>query len=447
MRRMRSMRPAILLAALSLGVLLLAAGPAGASHTEDPRTKNLHPMGHIEEPASLLNPAIGNPNIHTDIAFWGKHAFQGSWLGFNVRDISAPGNPKQVSFTSCTGNQGDIVVWEDVLVRSWNSPASLGASCDGTPVPENFEGLHIFDINDLDDPALIGSVDLSGAAVAGRCGSHTATGVPDPANNRLLIYNSGSGCDGIDIVEVPLDNPAAAVYLRTESAGRNCHDTGVILGSVNLAGCAGTAGFTLWTLTNPGSLTDPHELMSVAVPGASIGHSSAFSNDGSILIFGHEPGGGVFANCQASNPDSDKSLFFYDTSSGDLLGTWVLPRPQTDIENCTIHNLNVVPLPSGRNVLVHGSYQSGTSVVDFTDPANAVELAYSDPPPIPPPGGPFCGGTGCEIGGVWSSYWYNNFIYETNITEGLNVFRYSGKETAGAVKLSHLNPQTQEWTN
>ncbi len=61
-------------------------------------------------------------------------------------------------------------------------------------------------------------------------------------------------------------------------------------------------------------------------------------------------------------------------------------------------------------------------------------------------GGPFCGGTGCEIGGAWSSYWYNGFIYETNITEGLNVFRYSGNETAQAVRLGHLNPQTQEFT-
>jgi hypothetical protein len=129
-----------------------------------------------------------------------------------------------------------------------------------------------------------------------------------------------------------------------------------------------------------------------------------------------------------------------------LLGTWVLPRPQSNIENCTLHNFNVVPMNSDRDILVHGSYQSGTSVVDFTDPANAVELAYSDPPAIPPPGGPFCGGTGCEIGGVWSSYWYNGFIYETSITEGLNIFRFSGNATAKAVKLSHLNPQTQEFT-
>jgi hypothetical protein len=29
------------------------------------------------------------------------------------------------------------------------------------------------------------------------------------------------------------------------------------------------------------------------------------------------------------------------------------------------------------------------------------------------------------LGGAWSSYWYNNFIYESEITKGLNLFRLS----------------------
>ncbi|MDH3753198.1 MAG: hypothetical protein OEU32_04925 [Acidimicrobiia bacterium] len=424
---------AILMAAL------VVASPAGAGHDDDPGSGNLHPMGHIEEPASLLTGA-GGGNIHTDIAFWGKHAFQGSWLGFNIRDVSAPGNPKHVSFTSCTGNQGDVVVFENVLVRSWNSPAGIGATCDGESVPEGFEGLHVFDISDLDDPVLVGSVELE-------CGSHTATAVPDVANDRLLVYSNSSGpCLGIDIVDVPLGNPAAAAFIRTEPADRDCHDTGVILGDAMMAACAGDDGYAAWTLTGTGSLVDPDFLYSTTIPGVGIGHGASFTWDGEVLVFVHEPGGGVQANCQASSPDADKSAFFFDAATGAQLGTWVLPRPQSDIENCTIHNFNVVPVPNGNYILVSGNYQSGTSVVDFSDPANAVEIAFSDPPPIPPPGGPFCGGLGCEIGGVWSSYWYNNFIYETNITEGLNVFRFSGNETAGALRLDHLNPQTQMFT-
>ena len=92
-----------------------------------------------------------------------------------------------------------------------------------------------------------------------------------------------------------------------------------------------------------------------------------------------------------------------------------------------------MPLRNGKRVLVLGNYQAGTWVVDFTDPANARTVAWSDPPPLDPP----------DLGGAWSSYWYNNFIYETNITEGLNVFRLSSKVTAGAKKFPRLNPQTQ----
>lgn len=432
----------LIITLLLLGILTFA-GLAAAGHDDDPRTKNLHPMGHIVEPASLLT-GEGGGNIHTDIAFWGKHAFQGSWLGFNIRDISAPGNPKQVSFTSCAGNQGDIVIWDNVLVRSWNSPAGLGATCDDEVVPEGFEGLHIFDISDLNDPVLVGSVELE-------CGSHTATGVPDTANDRLLIYSNSSGpCPGIDIVEVPLSNPAAAAFIRNELADgdRDCHDTAVILGDAMKAACAGDNGVATWSLGGPlgGTLEDPELIWVTQVPDVSIGHAASFTWDGEILVFGHEPGGGVQANCQASNPDSDKSAFFLDANTGELRGMWTLPRDQSDIENCTIHNFNIVPVSSGNYILVSGNYQSGTSVVDFTNLDNPVEIAFSDPSPIPPPGGPFCGGLGCEIGGVWSSYWYNNFIYETNITEGLNIFRFSGNETRAALQLDHLNPQTQEFT-
>ena len=429
---MRSKRITVTLIGAVLA-LLVTALPVSAGHDDDPSTENLHPLGHIEEPASLF---YGPPSVHTDIAFWGQYAFQGNWQGINIRDIRAPGNPKQVSFTECNGNQGDVVVWDDILVRSWNSPASGSTLCDGVTVPAGFEGIHIFDISDLADPVLVGSVDLSSGAIAGRCGSHTATGVPDLANDRLLIYNSGSGCDGIDIIEVSLSSPGTAAYIRTEAAGRNCHDIGVILGDANMVSCAGGNGFTLWTLTGGGSLTDPDLLMSRVVPGVGIGHTAVFSWDGDVLVFGHEPGGGVGAFCQASSADDDKSLFFFDTGNGDLLGKWVLPRPQSATENCTIHNLNVIPIRGGNDVLVHGSYQSGVSVVDFTDPTHPVELAYSDPPAIDP----------IDLGGSWSAYWYNNFIYETNITEGLNIFRFSGKQTAGALRLDHLNPQTQEFT-
>jgi hypothetical protein len=74
----------------------------------------------------------------------------------------------------------------------------------------------LFDVSDPTHPEAL-------TFVPTLCGSHTATGVPDLANNRLLVYSSPSsgapGCRGIDIVEVPLDDPGAASHLRFLPSG------------------------------------------------------------------------------------------------------------------------------------------------------------------------------------------------------------------------------------
>jgi len=172
-------------------------------------------------------------------------------------------------------------------------------------------------------------------------------------------------------------------------------------------------------------------------------HSASFSWDGDTIILGWEPGGGALGECAADDPVVKKSAFFYDADDGTKLGQWTLPRDQLPTENCTIHNYNTVPLPNGNDVLVTSAYQGGTWVVDFTDPGSPVTLGWSDPPPLPQVTNPD-GMLVNELGGAWSSYWFNNFIYESEITKGLNVFRFSGKETGGALRLPHLNPQTQE---
>ena len=332
--------------------------------------------------------------------------------------------------------------------------------------PAGQEGLHIFDVSDPTNP-------VGKAFVRTPCGSHTATGVPDLANNRLLVYNNPSsgavGCRGIDIVEVPLDDPAAATCLRLEPSGdprpaqpnlvtieapssaagtylasgaafgpapdlagiagdvvlvndgsalptegcnplvgfpagavalvdrgtcsfvqkvsnaqaagaiavivvnnvagppttmggtdptitipsvmvsladggvikaglpatgrvsaaplpenpdRACHDTGVILGDALKVSCAGSDGFTVWSLdpADGGSLEDPAIQYSKIIPGVSIGHSAGFTWDGEVLIFGHEPGGGGQAECQASSSVVNRTLFFYDADTGAAVG-------------------------------------------------------------------------------------------------------------------------------
>jgi hypothetical protein len=445
----------VLVLAVAAALMATTALPASADHDTNPSTRNLHAMGHSEHPAQFFGVPAAEREVSSDIAFWGKYAIQGNYDGFRIVDISQPDDPKLVSHPRCNGDQGDIFVWENIVVRSWNSPAPAGRSCMGEAVPVGFEGVHVFDISDVHNPTLLTDVFLP-------CGSHTVTGVPDLENDRLIVYSNVSSAtpgncpfaptfDAIDIIEVPLSDPASAsrigeVPLTDGSMGSNqgCHDAGVILGDVNLLACASGHAANVFSIGAPGggTLEEPEFLYAVEEEddqGNKVGiggrwHSAAFTWDGEVLVLGWEPGGGAEARCQASNPDIDKSMFFYDAATGDKLGQWVLPRPQTAEENCTVHNYNIVPTRTGRYVAVSGNYQAGTWVTDFTNPAEPVTVAYSDPPPIEP----------TNLGGAWSTYMYNGFIYESEIQTGLNVYRLSDRVTAGEIRLPHLNPQTQD---
>jgi hypothetical protein len=456
-----------LLLLLAVGAVALLVSPAGAAanHSTRPHTDNMRALGHSPDFGSFLLPD-GQRDANSDLAFWGNRVFHGDYDGFRI--VRGGRNPELISRTRCNGDQGDIVVWKDVLVRSWNAPKSQPRNCDGTTVPPGFEGVHIFDISNRRDPVLVGEIELSArpGADAPGCGSHTATLVPDLEDNRVLIYNATSGgnpdlpddieeCDWVDILQIPLDNPGAGSHLHREPllGGHAAHDNGAILGDVNkLAVASGHMSnvFDIGANDTPGgSLEDPSPLYTIEEPGVcnvpgpdperpcnGNWHSAAFTWDGEVVIMGWEPGGGDDPECEATDPPVKKSAFFYDADTGIKLGQWTLPRPQSRQENCTIHNYNVVPLKNGRYVLVGGHYQAGTWVVDFTNPAAPETLGWSDPPPAVPP----------QLGGAWSSYWYNGLIYESEIQVGLNVFKFTGKEAKKDVKLRHLNPQTQEFT-
>jgi hypothetical protein len=159
-----------------------------------------------------------------------------------------------------------------------------------------------------------------------------------------------------------------------------------------------------------------------------IGHSAGFSWDGDTLIFGHEPGGGVQAECEATDDAVKKSYFFHDSNTGAKLGSFsclaTSPRRRT-ARSTTTTWCHCGTGTTSWSMPATG----GVGVVDFNDLANTVEVGWSDPIPTPP-GSPFCAPVGCDIGSDWSTYWYNNFIYESSITEGFNVFRFSGPQTA-----------------
>ena len=454
---------------IAVGVLALPTAAYG-DHATRPHTENMHAKGHSAHPATFLGEPDGVRHISSDIAFRGKLAFQGNYDGFRVIDISDPDAPQEIVHQGCNGDQGDIFVWDDFLVRSWNSKKSTDRDCDGQTVPAGWEGVHVFDISDPADPDLVAAVELP-------CGSHTLTGAGISAGNAIVYSNNSSsgGCTGgdpagdfMDVIAVPLADPSGASLIHREplagpttAVATGCHDAGAILGSVNKVACASADTINVFDIgdndTPGGTPEDPTLLFTIIEPGVGQAgtngrwHSASFTWDGEVIVAGWEPGGGAAGECESTDPPVDKSAFFYDADTGAKLGQWTLPRGQdgavvdgvTIVENCTIHNYNVVPLRSGRYVMVSGNYQAGTWVTEFTDPANPVTLGWSDPPVLVRQ---TATGPASELGGAWSSYWYNNFIYESNITEGLNVFRFSGSATAGAVRLPHLNPQTQEFS-
>ena len=116
-----------------------------------------------------------------------------------------------------------------------------------------------------------------------------------------------------------------------------------------------------------------------------------------------------------------------------------MPAPQLETENCVAHNGSIIPIPN-RDIFVQAWYQGGISVVDFTDSNNPKEIAYFDRGPI------------LEdiliTGGYWSSYYYDGYIYGTEITRGLDVFKlvpseYLNKEeielAAKAIPVSYTH--------
>ena len=120
-----------------------------------------------------------------------------------------------------------------------------------------------------------------------------------------------------------------------------------------------------------------------------------------------------------------------------------MPAPQVEQENCVAHNGSIVPVP-GRDIFVQAWYQGGISVIDFTNSAKPVEIAYFDRGPID--------AEDLVTGGFWSAYWYGGRIYGTEIVRGLDVLallpseHLSANEIAAAAVADQgavFNPQQQ----
>ena len=418
------------------------------------------PDAHSQNMKLLANVQRSASATQSDLAFDGQLVYAGNYLGFRVIDIADPENPRTVTDFRCNGAQGDVSVYRGLLIQSVDSPQSHGG-CDSTggtaSTPGMFEGVRIFDVSDPADPVHLTSV-------ATDCGSHTNTLVPDPANNRALVYISsyplgtaalgpncvrgedGGGHGFVSIVDVPLNDPTGASVATsvldpaTETATypvqgttfsfTACHDISVFTG-MNLAAAACMSEAQLWDISDPAKPEFVRRYDNPIVQPSKIDlfHSATFSWDGKVVAFGDESGGGGAARC--ADPDDDQGrIWFLDTATGAELGSYKIPRAEDG--TCTMHNFNFLPLTKGRKVLVSSAYTGGTTVVDVDKLLAGAGEADAEVGFYRPSGG-----------STWSSYWYNGFVYGNDILRGLDIFLLSDDARAGARKLPYLNPQTQ----
>lgn len=441
---------------------------------------------------------------NSDFAFQGTHLFQGNFYGVNFYDISNPAKVSLITSLVCPGGQGDVSVYGNLLFMSVEMPnGRLDCGVQGFPPlpppepghekdhriptasPDRFRGVRVFDISDIKNPKQV-------AAVQTCRGSHTHTLVVDPNDkDNVYIYVSGTSfvrqgeelanCSGetpdkdpntslfrIDVIKVPLAAPQQAkvvssprVFIDPRTGAVNglnnggshdkkaekpadtnqCHDI-TVYSAIGLAAGACSGNGILLDIKDP---VHPKRVDAVNDPNYSYWHSASFSNDGTKVVFTDEWGGGLQPRCRSTDPNKwgADAIFNLKGDKLSFASYYKMPAAQTETENCVAHNGSLIPVP-GRDIEVQAWYQGGISVMDFTDAAHPYEIAYFDRGPVD--------AKTLILGGDWSAYWYNGYIYGSEIARGLDVFKLVPSkfltqneiDAANLVQFSELNVQNQQ---
>ena len=282
-----------------------------------------------------------------------------------------------------------------------------------------------------------------------------------PGDTRTALFR-------IDVIEIPVDAPhearivdSPAVFADPETGALaglwrggdhgdetqetsetdQCHDITVFPEAGIAAGACSGNGI-IFDISDP---RKPTRIDAVTDQGFAYWHSATFNNDGTKVLFTDEWGGGSRPRCRAHDPLTWGADAIYDIVDGQLefRGYFKMPAPQLELENCVAHNGSIVPVP-GRDIFVQAWYQGGISVIDFTDSAQPVEIAYFDRGPLD--------AEELIAGGFWSAYWYQGLIYGTEMLRGLDVLKLlpsdhlTDNEIAAAALADQgrvFNPQQQ----
>jgi hypothetical protein len=264
---------------LAAALALIAAPAAQAGHRDDPRSRNLVPLGHTGDNRPVTS--FADP-FFTDLAFWGRYAIQGIWMGgFRVVDVANPVRPRVLSEVDCGVFQGDVGVYGNLVFRSVDFPmrattdqeTCANESLDVLSPTGGFEGIQIFRVRNWARPRRA-TWSRSSAPTAGP----TRTRRPRPAQQPRapLRLEQPPGAElpafGVGVRQrvhggarqVPdrvraLGAPERARVIRDVPLGpgvgrevsSDCHDIGVLWNAGRrLAACAGEHAI-IWDISNP----------------------------------------------------------------------------------------------------------------------------------------------------------------------------------------------------
>ena len=466
LKRLACLSTATVLLGLLVAPSVGAAQVPAASYTP-PGVDEIASSSNIKQVANLPKQAPFNTEnaFNTDWAFQGKYAYGGNYNGFTVYDISKPRQPKAAAVVVCPGSQNDVSVHGKLLFlgtdsqRSDDSCASTSAP-PSAPAADRWEGIKVFDISDPLSPRYV-------AAVKTDCGSHTETLVPGKGGDRSVYlyvssYNlagqSLPNCDlphdKISIVKVPLKDPAAAAVVATPvlfpdggnpdgnntSETTGCHDiTAYPAKDIAAGACMGDGAlFDISDRTAPKVITTVRDTVNFA-----FWHSATFNNNATKVVFTDELGGGAGATCNEEVGHERGANAIYDiTGRGadrklEFRSYFKIPRPNTATENCVAHNGSLIPVP-GKDIMVQAWYQGGISVWEFTDSRRPNEIAYWERGPL--------SAERLILGGSWSAYYHNGFVYSNDIQKGMDVLEIKDRRTDPAKHKRNyqFNAQTQE---
>ena len=227
---------------------------------------------------------------------------------------------------------------------------------------------------------------------------------------------------------------------RPQTGPNQCHDI-TVYPAIGLAGGACGGYGLLLDIRDP---AHPRRIGAVADSNFSYWHSATFNNDGTKILFSDEWGGGGQPKCRSfDKPEwGADAIFTLNNGQMQFQSYYKMLAPQTALENCVAHNGSLIPIP-GRDIMVQSWYQGGISIFDWTDAAHPKEIAFFDRGPVD--------ATKPGNAGTWSAYWYNGYIYSSEIGRGLDVLELvpggwiSANEIAAAklVHLDYFNTQDQ----